>query len=207
MTKPHPPWSHPSINGPGPPSSPAIAGSLEKATSATTTVLQPSQSASPIPARGTTEARSPVDIFDEPATHAPLPSRTPRPHQPIYLVPATNWLTSAVPVSTTEQTTHSPAVKLKIVAKHSKTGAGTSRQLPKVSLAQPSSALLTGAAATSTPLPTCQERSGSASSSSTNTLPADANNLATTIPEPVTRARTRMSHAKTPSSSPTLPPK
>ena len=207
MTKPHPSWSHLSITGPGPPSFSEIAVSLETVIWATTTVLQPSQSASPTLARRTTEASMPADTFDEPATpYAPHPSRTPRPHKPVSSVSTANWLTLTVPIPAITQTTLSPRLKLKIVAKHSKTGAGTSRQLPKVSLAQPSSALLNGAESTSTPLPTGQEQSASASSSSINTLPAYANNSAT-ISEPVTRARTRMSHAKTPSSSPTLPPK
>ena len=175
MTKPHLSWSHLSITGPGPPLSPAIAGSLETAITATTTVSQLSQSASPTP--------------------VPLPSRTPRPHQPGSLVLIATWLTSAVPAA--EQTTPSSPVNLTIVAKHPKTGAGTSEQLPEVSSSQPSLSLLVGAAATSTPLP------GIASSLSPNTLPADD----ATIPEPVMHARTWESHAKKPSSSPTLPPK
>ena len=171
MTKPHPLWRHLSITGPGPPLSPAMAASLETAITATTTVSQLSQSASPTPVQ--------------------LPSRTPRPHQPVSLVLIATWLTSAVSVPAAEQTTPSSPVNLTIVAKHPKTGAGTTEQFPEDSRAQPSQ--LAGAAATSTPL------HGIASSLSPNTPPADANNSAT-IPEPVTHARTWISQAKTTSS-------
>ena len=111
ITKPHPKWSHLSITGPGPPSSPAIGGSLKRATSATTTVLQPSQSASPTPAGGKTEARSPAqstDTFEQTSTPpATLLSRTLQPHQPVLVVPKVTWLTSAIPVPAAEQTTNS----------------------------------------------------------------------------------------------------
>ena len=121
MTKPHPPWSHLSITGPGPPLPPAIAGSLETAITATTTVSQRSQNASPTP--------------------VPLPSRTPRPHKPVSLMPTATWLTSAVPVPAAEQTTLSPPMKPMIVTKHPKNGAGSTEQFPEVSLSQPSSAV------------------------------------------------------------------
>ena len=138
MTNPHPSCSHLSITGPGPPLPPASAGSLETAITATTTVSQLSQSASPTPVT--------------------LPSRTPQPHQPVSLMPTATWLTSAVPVPAAEQTTHSPPMKPKIVTKHPKNGAGSSEQFPEVSLAQPSSAMLDGAPTTSMALLTNQER-------------------------------------------------
>ena len=153
ITKPHPLWSHLSITGPGPPSSPAIAVSLETATSSTTTVLHSSQSASQTPPGRTTAATSQAQrayTVDEPATSpACLPFRKLRPHQPVSLMPTAAWLTSAVPVPAAEQTTLSPPIKQKIVTKHPKNGAGTSEQFPEVSLAQPSSAMLDGAPATS----------------------------------------------------------
>ena len=161
ITKPHPPWSHLSISGPGPPSSQAIAVVLETTTSAITTVSQQSQSACSTLAGGTTQARSSAQrayTFNEPVTSVYLPFRMPRPHQLFSLVNTATWLTLVVQVPAVEQTKLSSPIKLNIVAKHPKTGEGTSEQHPEVSLTQPSSALLTCAAATSLALLTNQDR-------------------------------------------------
>ena len=82
----------------------------------------------------------------------------PRPNQPFSLVNTAIWLTSVVQVPDPEKTTLSSPVKQIIVAKHPKTGAENLEQLPEVNLAQPSSAMLNGAAATSMALLTNQER-------------------------------------------------
>ena len=139
------------------------------------------------------------------STTAPL-LRTPRRQWTTdSLAPPAPWQISAA--RTSESSTRQPPVKLKVVTKSSKAGTSTAESTPTLTLAQPSSALLSDAAATSTPLSTSQQRPGSASSTSTSSLPVDANNSATESAGPQTRARTRGSPARTPCSSPILPRK
>ena len=109
--------------------------------------------------------------FDSTSTLSLL-SRTLRPHQPVFLVPTATWLTSAIPVPAAEQTTNSLLLKLEIVANSTKSSARISKLLHVIGAARPS----TGATAISTM--TLVRPDGSASSSATSALPANANKSA-----------------------------